>query len=247
MSPHRVAWGVAALAGVCFVCLDRSEPRQRRRGLGAGGRRGVHRDARGVRGARWTDRFPPSAQPDRLDLLRRGRRHAASQAFADAYAVYWLDGQPGPRRVGEAAAAFSNTSWVPFVLVPATFLLLLFPDGRLLSRRWRPLAWCAGVGIAGFFATAVIEPGPLESYPGLENPYGVDGTAVVAAHVDRRGDAADRAHRLAAVARAAAPARAAPSSASRSSGWCGRARSRRPRWWSEPPATTCGLPRSPTR
>ena len=40
--------------------------------------------------------------------------------------------------------------WIPNVLLPITFVLLLFPDGRLLSTRWRPIAWAAGLGIAAF-------------------------------------------------------------------------------------------------
>ena len=57
------------------------------------------------------------------------------------------------------------------MLVPVTFLLLLFPDGRLLSPRWRPVAWCAGVGIAGAFVVGGLLPGPLEDYPTVQNPY----------------------------------------------------------------------------
>jgi signal transduction histidine kinase len=63
---------------------------------------------------------------------------------------------------------------MPFILVPSTFLLLLFPDGRVLSPRWRPVAWCAGVGIAGYFVLAALHAGPISDYPDLRNPYGVD-------------------------------------------------------------------------
>ena len=63
---------------------------------------------------------------------------------------------------------------MPFILVPTTFLLLLFPDGRLLSPRWRLVGWCAGVGIAGSFVLTGLHPGPIYDYPGVTNPYGVD-------------------------------------------------------------------------
>jgi hypothetical protein len=93
--------------------------------------------------------------------------------FAGTYARAWLDGGGGPRALGELAAVYGNSSWVPFILVPCTFVLLLFPDGRLPSRRWRGVAWCAGLGLAGIFLASILNPGPLEDYPQLENPYGI--------------------------------------------------------------------------
>jgi hypothetical protein len=61
-----------------------------------------------------------------------------------------------------------------------TFLLLLFPDGRLLSRRWRPIAWCAAAGIAGVFVGNSLHSGNLEDFPKVANPYGVDSPAIEA-------------------------------------------------------------------
>ena len=55
--------------------------------------------------------------------------------LARGYAEYWLDDGAASRRLGEAAAWYGDSSWIPSVLVPITFLLMLFLDGRLRSRR----------------------------------------------------------------------------------------------------------------
>jgi hypothetical protein len=94
--------------------------------------------------------------------------------LAHGYADLWLAGEVGSDAVGEAAAWYASLSWIPFILVPSTFLLLLFPDGRLVSRRWRPVAWCAALGIAGVFGVTGLTPGGLDDYPQLANPYAVD-------------------------------------------------------------------------
>ena len=95
-----------------------------------------------------------------------------------AYARRWLEGEGGSRMLGEAAAVYGNLSWIPFILVPCTFVLLLFPDGRLLSRRWRWVAWCAGAGIALVLFAAAVAAGPLEDYPQLDNPVGIDSAVI---------------------------------------------------------------------
>jgi hypothetical protein len=95
-------------------------------------------------------------------------------SLARSYADYWVASGAGPDRIGKTAAWYEDLSWMPFVLVPATFLLLLFPDGRLLSSRWRPIAWCAALGIATTFVTQGLHPGRISDYPQIRNPYGVE-------------------------------------------------------------------------
>jgi uncharacterized membrane protein YeaQ/YmgE (transglycosylase-associated protein family) len=95
-------------------------------------------------------------------------------SLAASYADYWVDNRDGPALLGKTAAWYGDLSWIPWILVPSTFLLLLFPDGRLLSRRWRAVAWCAATAIAGLFVTQGLHAGQISDYPQVRNPYGVE-------------------------------------------------------------------------
>jgi hypothetical protein len=80
---------------------------------------------------------------------------------------------------GVVATWLAAWVWVPPTASMATLLLLLFPEGRLPSARWRPVAWIAGlvIGVAtiGFaFAPGELVEAPV---PGVENPYGFLGLA----------------------------------------------------------------------
>jgi hypothetical protein len=44
-----------------------------------------------------------------------------------------------------AAALLANIAWLATLLGLLPFLILLFPTGRLLSRRWRQVAWALGL------------------------------------------------------------------------------------------------------
>jgi hypothetical protein len=70
-------------------------------------------------------------------------------AISIRYALHALVADPGSLPAGRAVAWLSLLTWViPIALLG--FLFLLFPTGRLRSRRWSPAAWFAG----GAFALA---------------------------------------------------------------------------------------------
>jgi hypothetical protein len=74
-------------------------------------------------------------------------------------------------------------SALALVLIPVA--LLVFPDGRLPSARWRPLGWLSGVTAACLLAGLGLLPGRLDPAVPARNPFGIDGagTAVDAVGV----------------------------------------------------------------
>ena len=103
---------------------------------------------------------------------------AGISLLAAGYAEHALADGVAAGAFGEQAAWLANWSYVPFVLVPATFLLLLFPDGWLPSRRFRYIAWCAGLLMAFWIVTTAVNPGKLADFPSAMNPYAVDAPAL---------------------------------------------------------------------
>ena len=55
------------------------------------------------------------------------------------------------------------------------FVGLLFPAGSLPSRRWRPVAWAAGAGLAGWVLGNAFAPTIVTADPSVPNPVGVTG------------------------------------------------------------------------
>jgi hypothetical protein len=94
-------------------------------------------------------------------------------SLSHSIAQYWVDGHDVPDALGKACALYGELSWMPFILMPITFLLLLFPDGHLLSHRWRRVAWCAALGMAGTFVADALKPGEIPDFPQIMNPLGV--------------------------------------------------------------------------
>ncbi len=100
----------------------------------------------------------------------------AMDYFADGYATYTLLAEPNSLPGGLVAAWVSN--WVPMLalgLLP--FFLLLFPTGRLPSRHWRPVAVFAVLVYVVLPVGYAVLPGPLITFPSVENPLGREGAA----------------------------------------------------------------------
>ena len=100
----------------------------------------------------------------------------AVDGLLSSYAAYALHGGLGGRHLGAVLAAIEAPMWVPIVVPPVTFLLLLFPSGHLPSLRWRWFARVLGGGLILVFLWIVFSPGVLEDAPvaGLENPLGLE-------------------------------------------------------------------------
>jgi hypothetical protein len=97
----------------------------------------------------------------------------------DYYGVYGL-AKPGTVPFPVVIYALAQWLWVPTVGLLAIYLPLLFPDGRLPSRRWRPLAWLSGAVIVVVSIAQGLIPGPLPGLGGVRNPFGLEGQPWVA-------------------------------------------------------------------
>jgi hypothetical protein len=98
---------------------------------------------------------------------------AAIHAFAFEYATRALATAPGSLPAPEWLAWLAYWTW-PLNLLGLALLLLLFPDGRLPSRRWRIVPWLLGIAFAGIIGWTMLHPtlmrlGVVE----IANPAGV--------------------------------------------------------------------------
>ena len=92
-----------------------------------------------------------------------------------SYVLYGLR-MANPDSVPYPAAVGSLSEYLPpTAILLGTFLILLFPDGRLPSSRWRPVAWLCGAVIATNVVVGILVPGPLSEVRNVRNPFGLEG------------------------------------------------------------------------
>ena len=98
----------------------------------------------------------------------------------------WLDQLIAEQRplpvAAEVAAVYGEFNWAPATVLVVTLPALLVPDGRLRSRRWRPVAALGIAAAALVVVGAGLAPARLEDIP-IANPFGLAGPAGAVAGV----------------------------------------------------------------
>jgi hypothetical protein len=98
--------------------------------------------------------------------------------LGEAYAIYTLFANPGALfGGGEAMAWLSVWVWVLGGVPLVSLFPLLFPNGKLLSRRWRHVARLAVAALVILGVSIAFSPGPFDDFSQVENPYGIGGVA----------------------------------------------------------------------
>jgi hypothetical protein len=94
--------------------------------------------------------------------------------LASEYAAYAYVTSPGSLPAAILAAWYTSWSWFVVVALALVFTPLLFPTGRLLSPRWRPVAWLAAVATVAITVLGAIRADlDLGGGQVLANPIGI--------------------------------------------------------------------------
>ena len=84
---------------------------------------------------------------------------ASVSLLTESYAKWVLSGDgPGPRTPAHYSAWLSVLLGAPIAVTCVTLMFLTAPDGRLRSRRWRPVAWLSVAGVVSYCAAVCTVP-----------------------------------------------------------------------------------------
>jgi hypothetical protein len=171
----RLAWGlwmaaiVLSLLGIVFLVLSASTPIPQR--FGFRGSDVILAVAFSTVGAVVAGRRPHNPIGW---LFAASGLVSAIAAFAAEYRVYAILTRPGLLPLGAEVAWIAEWIWW-LLLAAVAYVFFLFPDGSLPSRRWRPLAWLAGISPAIIAVGIALSPGPLYEFDVVRNPFGLEG------------------------------------------------------------------------
>jgi signal transduction histidine kinase len=106
--------------------------------------------------------------------------------FAGEYGHHAVVVDPGSLPGAAWAWWLADFMWIGILAFPTTFLLLLFPDGRVPSPRWRPFLWTLTAFVGVVVVVFALDP---TSYAGglISNPIGVEALRPVARFLDGPG------------------------------------------------------------
>jgi hypothetical protein len=94
--------------------------------------------------------------------------------FSSQYAIYALLARPDLLPAGEAFA-WIGTWMLPILIALDVFTFLLFPTGRLPSRRWRWLGWLTVAFVFVGAISGAFTSGPVDGLGSIRNPLGIEG------------------------------------------------------------------------
>src|SRR5215210_585915 len=99
----------------------------------------------------------------------------------ETYAAYVMTTRGRPDWLAVVGAWANSWYWLLFLVLVFVYLPLLFPDGRLPSRRWLPVAVLPGIGLAAMVVLGALTEtlrGQNIDYR-IDNPIGIEGLAHV--------------------------------------------------------------------
>ena len=96
---------------------------------------------------------------------------AALGAFALEYGVFAIVGRTAALPGGTFGAWLGSWTWVLYISTVLPWVLLLFPDGRLISKQWRLIGWAAVLSGLVTSVYMAFKMGPLQLAAYADNPF----------------------------------------------------------------------------
>ncbi|MGI8624678.1 MAG: hypothetical protein ACR2NB_14640 [Solirubrobacteraceae bacterium] len=103
------------------------------------------------------------------------------------YAYLGIETDPGGVRASRVVGAIVEWIWLAWVGPLLVHLVLLFPDGRPPSARWRVVAWLGAATFVAVGVSGMLGATSLERYPDVRNPLALEGSADLLGAVSELG------------------------------------------------------------